>query len=108
MENITVSFPANVLEDAQRLYKAQNASDIFAGVKKETMPHDYIVEIVRKSVKGALDQKAKQVQQKRATALAELQAKGLSYRDACKALGIVLNDEQAANLPKLANTVVAK
>lgn len=94
-----LEFSRSLLNDAQNLYKAQNASDIFAGIKKETMPAHFLTEIVAKHVKSALEQKRKAILTKRQVALAELQAKGMSYKDACKVLGITLTESEAAAIP---------
>jgi hypothetical protein len=104
MDNRTIVIPAHVALKAQQMYKAANASDIFAGIRKEQMPDSYLVEVLETVFDGKIKAKKKQVQAKQAVALAELQAKGLTYKDACKALNIILTDAEIAAAPSLIAT----
>lgn len=106
--NRTLDIPQHIVVKAQNMYRAANASDIFAGIKKEQMPDSYLLTVLETVFDAKITAKRKQVQQKQATALAELQAKGLDYKDACKALGITLTDSEVANRIPNPVTVVAK
>lgn len=104
----TLNVPQHIVTKAQLMYKASNASDIFAGLKKETMPDAYLIEILETVFDSKIKAKRKQVQIKQASALAELQAKGLDYKAACAALGITLTPSEVENRIPNAVTVAAK
>lgn len=99
MQNKTIEIPAHIVDKAQQMYRAQNAADIFAGVKREQMPDIYLVDTLEAVFNSKLEQKRKQIRTKQAVALAELQAKGLDYKAACKAIGLTVED--ASKLPPL-------
>jgi ribosomal protein L13E len=63
------------------------------------MPTYFLVELIQKTVAQNLNAQKKQFAAERAVALAELQAKGIAYKDACKLLGITMTESAQENAP---------